>query len=110
MDALILIAALAAGLALAFGYPAWRLKRVLSRPLDGAAQAILARNIAVVPRMSGELQHQLHKLVQQFLHQKKFVGCAGLVVDDEMRLTIAGQAWRGDRGAPGLAGRIMGRR
>ena len=92
MEALILIAAVAAGLALAFGLPTWRLKRVLARPLDAQWQAILSRNIPVVSRMSGDLQHQLHKLVQQFLHQKKFVGCAGLEVDDEMRLTIAGQA------------------
>ena len=92
MEAFILIAAVAAGLALAFGLPQWRLKRVLARPLDVQWQAILSRNIPVYSRMSGDLQHQLNKLVQQFLHQKKFVGCAGLVVDDEMRLTIAGQA------------------
>ena len=92
MQALILIAALCAGLALVFGYPAWRLKRVLAHPIAPAWQALLARNIPVYTRMSGDLQHQLNKLVQQFLFQKKFVGCAGLEVDDEMRLTIAGQA------------------
>ena len=92
MQALILIAALCAGLALAFVYPAWRLKRVLARPIDPAWQAMLERNIPIYTRMSGELQHQLNKLVQQFLFQKKFVGCAGLEVDDEMRVTIAGQA------------------
>ena len=92
MEALILIAAVGAGLALAFGLPAWRLNRVLARPIDPQWQAILARNVPVYLPMSGELQHQLHKLIQQFLHQKKFVGCAGIEVDDEMRLTIAGQA------------------
>jgi MtfA peptidase len=30
--------------------------------------------------------------VQQFLHQKKFVGCEGQQTDDEVRVTIAGQA------------------
>ncbi len=92
MEALILFAALGAGLALVFGLPKWRLKRVLARPIDPAWQAILARNIPIYTRMSGDLREQLDKLVQQFLHQKKFVGCAGLEVDDEMRLTIAGQA------------------
>ena len=92
MQALILIAALCAGLALVFGYPAWRLKRVLARPIAPAWQALLAHNIPVYTRMPGDLQHQLNKLVQQFLFQKKFVGCAGLEVDDEMRVTIAGQA------------------
>ena len=42
--------------------------------------------------MAPALQQQLHKLVQQFLHQKKFVGCEGLEIDDEVRVTIAGQA------------------
>lgn len=92
MEALILIAAAAAGIALAYSLPAWRLKRVLARPMAPAWQAILTRNIPIYTRMSGELRHQLDKLVQQFLYQKKFVGCAGLEVDDEMRVTIAGQA------------------
>ena len=89
---LILIAALGALVALALGYPKWRLKRVLAQPMVPAWQAILERNIAIYGRMSGQLQHQLQQRVQQFLFQKKFVGCAGLAIDDEMRVTIAGQA------------------
>lgn len=92
MEALILIAALGTGLALALGLPKWRLKRVLSRPLPAEWTAILQRNIPIYSTMSGDLQHQLGKLVQQFIYQKKFVGCAGLDIDDEMRVTIAGQA------------------
>ncbi len=92
MIALILLAVLVAGLALVYGLPAWRLKRVLARPISPAWHALLKRNIPIYTRMSGELQHQLNKLVQKFLHQKKFVGCDGLVVDDEMRVTIAGLA------------------
>src|SRR5262249_48636901 len=42
--------------------------------------------------MSIDLQQQLQRLVQQFLHQKKFVGCDGLELTDEMRVTVAGQA------------------
>jgi Mlc titration factor MtfA (ptsG expression regulator) len=92
MAALILVAALCAGLALVFGLPQWRLKRVLARPIDPAWQATLARTVPIYTRMSGELRQQLDQLVKQFLHQKKFVGCGGLDVDDEIRLTIAGQA------------------
>ena len=92
MEALILIAALGAGLGLALGLPRWRLKRALARPMPAAWTAHLQRNIPMYARMSGELQHQLGKLVQQFIYQKKFVGCAGLEIDDEMRVTIAGQA------------------
>ena len=92
MEALILIAAVAAGLVLAYGLPGWRLKRLLSREIAPVWKDILLRNVPVYASMSGDLQHQLNKRVQQFLHQKKFVGCGGLEVDDEMRVTIAGQA------------------
>ncbi|MES2263309.1 MAG: M90 family metallopeptidase [Pseudomonadota bacterium] len=92
MEALLwsLLAALA--LALPVAYPRWRLRRALAKPLPPAALEVLRRNIPVYERMAPELQQQLHLLVAQFLHQKKFVGCEGLDVDDEMRYTIAGQA------------------
>ena len=92
METLILIAVLVAGITFAFGWPKWRLQRVVTRPMPATWRDILRRNIPIYANMSGDLQHQLEKLVQQFLYQKKFVGCAGLEVDDEMRLTIAGQA------------------
>lgn len=72
--------------------PRWRLRRALARPLPKDALDILARNVAQYRGMTPELQRQLQTLVRQFLHQKTFVGCAGLEVTDEMRVTIAGQA------------------
>lgn len=72
--------------------PGWRLKRALKQPMPPGLIAILERNIPVYSRMAAPLRQQLHALVQQFLFQKKFIGCEGLEVDDEMRVTIAGQA------------------
>jgi MtfA peptidase len=92
MEAMLLIAALGAGIALAFGLPGWRLKRALARPFPAPWLAVLERNVPVYKRMSGDLQQQMRQRVQQFLYQKKFIGCAGLEVDDEMRVTIAGLA------------------
>ncbi len=92
MDALLWTTALAAAIALGLGLPRWRLQRALARPMPPAWRAILRANIPIYPRMAPDLQRQLHRLVQQFLHQKKFVGCAGQEIDDEVRLTIAGQA------------------
>lgn len=89
-------AAVCVGLALAgalwWARPRWRLRRALSTPLPAAALAVLARNVAQYRGMAPDLQRQLQLLVRQFLHQKTFVGCAGLEVTDEMRVTIAGQA------------------
>jgi Mlc titration factor MtfA (ptsG expression regulator) len=92
MDALLWIPLVALALALPLYLPRWRLRRALARPLPPAALAILQRNIPVYERMAPELRQQLQDLIKQFLHQKKFVGCEGLEVDDEMRYTIAGQA------------------
>ncbi|MDP3668731.1 MAG: M90 family metallopeptidase [Telluria sp.] len=92
MEALLLGGGISLAIALALLWPGWRLRRALARPLAPRLCAILADNVAPYARMTPQLQDQLHKLVQHFLHQKKFVGCAGLDVNDEMRVTIAGQA------------------
>jgi Mlc titration factor MtfA (ptsG expression regulator) len=92
MEALIWIGLTALAIALPFLYPRWRLRRILARPLTPEAEAVLLRNIPVYRRMQPALQQQLRRMVVQFLHQKKFVGCEGLEVTDEMALTIAGQA------------------
>jgi Mlc titration factor MtfA (ptsG expression regulator) len=92
MDGLLWLPVLALALAAPLLYPRWTLRRALARPLPAAAQAVLLRNIPVYGSMDAALQQQLHQLIKQFLHTKKFVGCEGLEVDDEMRYTIAGQA------------------
>lgn len=73
-------------------WPRWRLRRALARPLPAVALDILKRNIPIYSRMPIALQQQLQGLVAQFLYQKKFVGCDGLAISEEMRVTIAGQA------------------
>jgi Mlc titration factor MtfA (ptsG expression regulator) len=92
MQALIWSTAIMMAIAVAMLAPGWRLKRVLRRPLSPEMLALLQRNIPIYRNMAPALQQQLHKLVQQFLHQKKFIGCEGQEIDDEVRVTIAGQA------------------
>lgn len=92
MDALLSIALLAVALATPYWYPRWTLKRALARPLPETAVRTLREYIPVHEKLTPELRQQLHRLVAQFLHQKKFVGCAGLEVTDEMRVAIAGLA------------------
>jgi Mlc titration factor MtfA (ptsG expression regulator) len=107
MEALLASLALAAAVALAWLAPGWRLRRALARPLDPGHGAILERNVAQYRGMPAAQRRRLERLVQQFLYQKKFVGCAGLELTDEMRMTIAGQACllllgRGEAVYPGL--------
>jgi Mlc titration factor MtfA (ptsG expression regulator) len=70
----------------------WRLHRVVSRPLPPEHVTILARNVAQYSGMYDVQRQRLARMVQYFLHEKKYVGCAGLDITDEMRVTIAGQA------------------
>ncbi len=92
MEALLWTTAIVVAIALGMSYPGWRLRRVLAQPFPPAWRDILEHNIPIYHRMQPDLQAQLQRLVQQFLFQKKFVGCEGLEVDDEIRVTIAGQA------------------
>ena len=104
------IAAGALGLAVlaAWLWPKWRLRQALARPLPASHAAILARNLAQYGAMDEGQRRRLRRMVQQFLYEKKFVGCAGLDVTDEMRVTIAGQACllllgrAGDTGKPAI--------
>jgi Mlc titration factor MtfA (ptsG expression regulator) len=92
MDALWWVPLLALACVLPLAYPRWRLRRALARPLPAHALAIFERNVAPYRRMDAATREQLQQLVKQFLHTKKFVGCEGVEIDDEMRYTIAGQA------------------
>jgi Mlc titration factor MtfA (ptsG expression regulator) len=92
MEALLWTTLIAVVVALGLGLPRWRLRRALARPIDPTWRAIMRRNLPIYPRMAPDLQQQLHRMVKQFLHQKKFVGCAGQEITDEVRVTIAAQA------------------
>lgn len=95
MPALFLIAIALALLAWYFGAPHWteaRRRRIRRRPFPAAWRALLHRHVPYVRRMPADLQLQLKKHIQVFLAEKPFIGCAGLVVTDAMRVSIAAQA------------------
>lgn len=73
-------------------WPIVSLKRALARPFPHHYNGILAKYIPSWREMPPPLQMQIRRLVKQFLHEKKFVGCDGLQVTDEMRVSVAGLA------------------
>ena len=75
-----------------FGAKKRRRKRLRATPLPPEAAATLERRIPYLRTLSDEDRQELDGLVQVFLDEKWFSGCGGLEVDDEIRLTIAGQA------------------
>ena len=92
MAALFTISVLVALAALAWWVPRWRLQRALARPFDPALAAIIERNVPQYRGMPEGQRAELRRLVQQFLLQKKFLGCDGLELTDEMPVTIAAYA------------------
>lgn len=92
---LVLAGAFLLFLAVLFGPSAWRRarrERVLAQPFPAAWRHILRRRVPYVHRLPPDLQLQLKKLIQLFIAEKAFVGCRGLEITDEVRVTIAAQA------------------
>jgi Mlc titration factor MtfA (ptsG expression regulator) len=92
--AIVLVAALllVAAIAGAPRWRAWRRQAWASRPFPAAWRGILRRRVPLYRQLPADLQQQLRRRILVFLAEKPFLGCAGLVVTDEMRVTIAAQA------------------
>ena len=70
----------------------WRRRRIRRQPFPPEWREILRRRVPYFRSMPADLQLQLKKRMQVFLAEKAFIGCDGLTVTDEMRVTIAAQA------------------
>lgn len=77
---------------LALWWPDFRLRRAIAQPFPDAWRAIVARNLPPFSALTVEQQQRLLLLVQQFLLEKRFFGCDGFEISDEVRLTIAANA------------------
>lgn len=71
---------------------AWYKRLVLQRAFPLEYVRILRRHVPEYSALPTDLQLQLKRKIKVFLFQKKFVACGGLLLTDEMRLTIAGRA------------------
>ncbi len=70
----------------------WRRARWRAQPFPAPWRRILRKRVPLVARLPPALQQQLKGQVQAFLAEVPIIGCRGLVVTDEMRVTIAAQA------------------
>ena len=76
-----------------FGFSRERRRRQLrAEPVPNEWRAIISRNVPFFGRLTAEDQAELLGHVQVFLAEKRFEGCAGLQLTDEMRVTIETQA------------------
>ena len=69
-----------------------RRQQLLETPFPAAWEALLAASLAPWPRLSATEQQTLRELVQVFVAEKRWEGCGGLELTDEIRVTIAGRA------------------
>jgi Mlc titration factor MtfA (ptsG expression regulator) len=74
-----------------FGLKEKRRAKVRAEPLSEDWAAILGA-VPLCGRVPAEDRPELHSAVRVFLAEKRFEGGAGFVVDDSVRLTVAGQA------------------
>ncbi len=75
-------------------YRRWRRKRIRARALPDGWLAILDKNAPFVARLPEADRARLLGDVQVFVAEKQFIGASGVVISDEMRVTIAAAAVR----------------
>jgi Mlc titration factor MtfA (ptsG expression regulator) len=77
------------------GQPYWRAlqrQRIAERAFPAVWRKVLRSRVPLVSRLPVDLQLQLKKHMQVFVAEKNFIGCAGLVITDEIRVVVAAQA------------------
>lgn len=75
-----------------FIHPRQKRRRIDRQPFPADWLAILRRRVPFYDRMSPDHRRQLRQLIKRFLQEKRFIGCAGQIITDEIRITIAAQA------------------
>jgi Mlc titration factor MtfA (ptsG expression regulator) len=68
------------------------LRRLQRSPFSPEWRSVLRRNVPLYRRLSDAERARLEGHVQVFLAEKRFEGCGGLELTDEIRVTIAAQA------------------
>jgi Mlc titration factor MtfA (ptsG expression regulator) len=76
-----------------FGWLRSRRRRAIrARPWPAEWDTILDRNVRQVAWLDDDQQRRLRAWVAVFVAEKRFEGCGGQKIDDEVRVSIAGQA------------------
>lgn len=75
-----------------FGFKRRRRQRLRNQPFPHDWFAVIERNVPYYHRLTIDEQKELQGHILVFLDEKKFEGCGGLEITDEIRVTIAAQA------------------
>jgi len=69
-----------------------RRNKLFFKPLPSDWIQILEDNVSLYSLLSENLKDELHGRINIFLDEKEFIGCGGLQMSDEIRITISGNA------------------
>src|SRR5262249_6160370 len=69
-----------------------RRERLRARPFPKQWLTLVQRHVVFFQKLSGSDRFELLGHVQVFLAEKRFEGCGGFEITDEVRVTIAAQA------------------
>jgi Mlc titration factor MtfA (ptsG expression regulator) len=75
-----------------FGFKQSRRRRLREKPLPESWRSILEHKVGYFQCLTADEQAELCGHIQVFLAEKRFEGCGGLEVTDEIRVTIAALA------------------
>ena len=73
-------------------WPRMRILRIQKQAFPAPWQETLIERLPFVTKIPTAEQEQLKFLIKAFLADKKFYGCAGQKIDDDIRVTVAAQA------------------
>lgn len=69
-----------------------RRKKIQNRPFPPLWTAIIDNHLPIYPHLLPDERRQLQGKIKVFLAEKQFIGCGGLKVTEEMKITIAAVA------------------
>ena len=70
----------------------WQRNRFKQRPFSPLWETVIDANLPIYPYLTPSERRRLQGHIQVFLAEKQFIGCGGLQVTEEMKLTIAAAA------------------
>ncbi len=85
----VIVGGLALGAAVYWGWRQYHWQQARRAPFAENWLRLVRQTLPFYDNMPPPLQQQLLNHINKFLYFKQFVGCAGLVVTEEMRVTIA---------------------
>jgi hypothetical protein len=67
-------------------------RTAMQKPFPEQWQHLLATKLPLYLKLPDFLRHELQQKIKHFLYYKTFIGCAGLEINDEIRVIIAAEA------------------